>query len=175
MSSPSDSSASSSCSASFRASSSAFRRSSFRRFSSILRLLFTHAIMSSSSAAAASPSCLVERLRCSMVRFSFAAAILAASAAVSASFASAAIAARSVSSTSRRALSRSLSPCLRGFIPSFSRTRLVSSRDMETSPPALDVLTFMASGKSSTEATGASPSSISASEPIVRVGSVRVP
>ena len=110
-----------------------------------------------------------------MVRFSFAAAILAASAAVSASFASAALAARSVSSTSRRALSRSLSPCLRGFIPSFSRTRLVSSRDMETSPPALDVLTFMASGKSSTWATGASPSSISASEPIVRVGSVRVP
>ena len=44
---------------------------------------------------------------------------------------------------------------------------------METSPPALDVLTFMPSGpKSSMEAAGASPSSISASEPMPsRVGS----
>ena len=83
------SSASSSCSASLRASSSALRRSSARRRFSSSRLLFTHAVRSSSPSPA-SPSCLVERSRASISRRSLAAAIRAEISAVCFAFASSA-------------------------------------------------------------------------------------
>ena len=161
-SSDSESSKSSSCSASLRASSSALRFASSFFFSSMSRLLVTHALRSS-SASSASPSCAVARLRASICRFSLAAAILAAISAVSLLFSASRRAACACSSASRLRLARSLSPVRRGLSPSFSRTRLVSSRDMETSPPASEVFASMPSGNAVSGTLSVSPSSRSSS------------